>query len=87
MHRGCWLLVVGIVVTVGSCASEPEHDIVIRGGILFDGTGAERSSGDIAIDGERIVAIGKYRVSVGEKSTPADCTSHQASRTCIPIRS
>jgi N-acyl-D-amino-acid deacylase len=34
------------------------HDIVIRGGSIVEGTGAPAFSGDIAIDGGRIAAIG-----------------------------
>lgn len=34
------------------------HDIVIKGGTIVDGTGAPAATGDIAIDGERIVAVG-----------------------------
>ena len=34
------------------------HDIVIRGGTIIDGTGAPRFAGDVAIDGDRIVAVG-----------------------------
>ena len=34
------------------------HDIVISGGTIIDGTGAPRFAGDVAIDGERIVAVG-----------------------------
>ena len=34
------------------------HDVVIRGGMLVDGTGAEPRQGDLAIDGHRIVAVG-----------------------------
>lgn len=34
------------------------HDLVIRNGTLIDGTGAPRRSGDIAIDGDRIVKVG-----------------------------
>jgi len=35
------------------------HDIVIRGGTIADGTGAEPVPGDIAIDGNTITAVGK----------------------------
>src|SRR3989442_12571785 len=35
------------------------HDIVIRGGTVIDGTGAERRTGDVAIDGDRIAAVGQ----------------------------
>ena len=35
------------------------HDVVIRGGNVVDGTGAEPFRADIAIDGDQIVEIGK----------------------------
>ena len=34
------------------------HDMVIRGGTIVDGTGAKPFTGDIAIDGGRITAVG-----------------------------
>jgi N-acyl-D-aspartate/D-glutamate deacylase len=34
------------------------HDIVIRGGTILDGTGADPVTGDLAIDGARIAAVG-----------------------------
>jgi N-acyl-D-aspartate/D-glutamate deacylase len=34
------------------------HDIVIRGGSIVDGTGAPAFTGDVAIDGDRITAVG-----------------------------
>ena len=34
------------------------HEIVIRDGTIIDGTGAPRFVGDVAIDGDRIVAVG-----------------------------
>ena len=35
------------------------HDLVIRNGLVVDGTGAEPYSADIAIDGNQIAAIGE----------------------------
>ncbi|MEN6542024.1 amidohydrolase family protein [Parvibaculum sp.] len=35
------------------------HDLVIRGGTVFDGTGGKPFEADIAIDGQTIVAVGK----------------------------
>ena len=34
------------------------HDLVIRGGVVVDGTGAPARRADIAVDGERITAVG-----------------------------
>jgi N-acyl-D-aspartate/D-glutamate deacylase len=37
---------------------QPMHDVVIRGGTVVDGTGAERRRADVAISDGRIVAVG-----------------------------
>ncbi len=37
------------------------HDLVIRGGTVVDGTGAEPFSADVAVDGDRIAAIGQVK--------------------------
>ena len=34
------------------------HDLVIRGGTLYDGTGRPGETGDLAIDGDRITQVG-----------------------------
>ena len=38
--------------------AESRSDLIIRGGTVVDGTGAERRRADVAIVGERIVAVG-----------------------------
>ena len=35
------------------------HDVVIRGGTVYDGSGAPPFDADVAIDGDRIAAVGK----------------------------
>ncbi len=35
------------------------HDLVLRGGLVFDGTGAPGREADVAIDGGRITAVGR----------------------------
>ena len=47
------------------------HDLVIRGGTVVDGTGAEKRVADIAIQGDRIVAVGD---DVGEGQREIDAT-------------
>jgi N-acyl-D-aspartate/D-glutamate deacylase len=41
------------------------HDMVIRGGMVYDGTGAPGRLADVALDDGRIAAIG-----AGSTSTP-----------------
>jgi N-acyl-D-aspartate/D-glutamate deacylase len=36
-----------------------EHDLVIRGGTVVDGTGAPEKTADVAVDGDRITAVGR----------------------------
>ncbi|HKA83798.1 MAG TPA: hypothetical protein VKD21_08045, partial [Acidimicrobiales bacterium] len=33
------------------------HELVIKGGTIVDGTGAERFTGDVGVDGGRITAV------------------------------
>ena len=35
------------------------HDLVIRGGTIYDGSGGTPFAGDVAVDGDRVAAIGK----------------------------
>jgi N-acyl-D-aspartate/D-glutamate deacylase len=37
-----------------------EADVILRGGTLFDGTGAASVVGDVALLGDRIVAVGRF---------------------------
>ncbi|MDE0881225.1 MAG: amidohydrolase family protein [Myxococcota bacterium] len=46
------------------------HDVVIRGGNVVDGSGAPAVTADIAIDGDRISAVG--RVGAGKREISAD---------------
>ena len=39
------------------------HDLVIRDGLLVDGSGSDATRGDVAIDGDRIVAVGSVEGS------------------------
>jgi N-acyl-D-amino-acid deacylase len=62
MYRSFILALVGASASLFlfACqpASGPDHDLVIRHATLFDGTGAPPIAGDLAIDGDRIVAVG-----------------------------
>ena len=47
------------------------HDLVIRGGTVVDGTGAPRATADVAIDGERIAAVGDATSGAGRREIDA----------------
>src|ERR1700747_2961302 len=62
--------VVVLVALVGcSTVSAPErptkHDLVLRNGMIYDGSGEKRYSGDVAIDGDRITYVGPHSVDAG----------------------
>jgi N-acyl-D-amino-acid deacylase len=48
-----------ICVLLASCAPSPTHDLILRGGEIYDGSGGEPYVGDVAIDGDMIVALGE----------------------------
>ena len=58
-HRGGRLALVGFLLCgVAACTPAPSHDLILRGGSIFDGSGTEAFVGDVAIDGDKIVALG-----------------------------
>lgn len=55
-----------------ACASPTHYDIVIRNGTLYDGSGGEPVRGDVAINGDTIVAVGDVGASEGGTEINAD---------------
>lgn len=51
-------LAVAALLFLSACASEPDVDVVLRGGTIFDGSGQPGYVGDVAIDGDTLVAVG-----------------------------
>lgn len=50
----------GVLSTAAAAQTRPEWDIVIRNGNIYDGSGRAPSIGDVAVTGDRIVAIGPH---------------------------
>ena len=85
-----------IVFTVALCllpalsalaAEKPKtYDLILRGGTIYDGSGGKPFVGDVAVNGDRIVAVGRSARSATpggrRRSTPAGSPSPPASSTC-----
>src|ERR1043166_7697967 len=59
------------VVPVLAGDTEVEADVVLRGGMIVDGSGTDGVVGDVAIKDDRIVAVGKFKVK--GKAKILDC--------------
>lgn len=56
-----WLLVAALMGTTP--LADVEADLVLRGGTIHDGSGKPGVVGDVAIKGDRIVAVGSFQVA------------------------
>jgi N-acyl-D-amino-acid deacylase len=57
-----------LVLSAGNATSAPpSHDVVIAGGMIYDGSGDAPYVGDIAIDGDRISYVGPHRPMTAKK--------------------
>src|SRR5262245_24964957 len=59
VHHAFWLLTTFMLACVLGVASAAEYDVLLRNGLIFDGSGTEPFTGDLAISGQNIVAVGK----------------------------
>ena len=53
-----------IVLCCGSCSSwraPPGYDLIVRGGTVYDGSGSAGRRADVAVRGDRVVAVGDLR--------------------------
>ena len=55
----------------GRPQTEP-YDLIIRGGMLYDGSGGKPSIGDVAIRGDRIAAVGDLKNAQSKRHLDAD---------------
>ncbi len=58
------LLAVATLLTISPALAE-RYDVVIRGGIVYDGEGGPGIVADLAVDGDRIAAIGDLQADTG----------------------
>ncbi|NIP60919.1 MAG: amidohydrolase family protein [Gemmatimonadetes bacterium] len=50
---------------LGACGQAPVYDVIVRGGTIYDGSGAAPVVGDVAIDGDSVVAVGEIGRATG----------------------
>jgi N-acyl-D-amino-acid deacylase len=58
MNRLILPLALATTLILTSACSKPEHDVIIRGGTLYDGSGGASITADLAIDDDKISQIG-----------------------------
>ena len=49
------------------------HDLIIRNGLIVDGTGSPGAVGDLAVDGDRITAVGRVESGSGREIDAEGC--------------
>lgn len=63
-----------IIILTSACSDEPAkitYDKIIRGGTIHDGLGSAGVVGDVAINGDRIVAVGDLGAATGTEEIDA----------------
>ncbi len=58
-------------ILAGSAAPPPAYDTILRGGTIYDGSGAAPFVGDVAIRGDRIVAVARHLAAHGRREIDA----------------
>lgn len=60
-------ILVLLCVIIVSCSPKTEYDIILKNGLIYDGSGESSYAGDIAIIGDTIAAIGDLSAAMGKE--------------------
>src|SRR6185295_3950472 len=60
-----------VLVAADAPASGPAYDVIVRGGTIYDGSGGKPLTGDVAIQGDRIAAVGDLKGAQGKTEIDA----------------
>lgn len=71
-NSAAWLLLLGLIACRESEVEVPAYDVIIRGGTVYDGSGAESFVADVAIRDGRIAAIGTQVAGTAGREITAD---------------
>ncbi len=66
------LLLISLTFTIQSCDPHYEYDIIIRNGMIYDGSGNPSYNGDVALNGDKIAAIGDLGEATGVSEVDAN---------------
>ncbi len=67
----CRTMMVALVLGFATQAGAADYDLLIRGGTIVDGTGGDPVQGDVAINGDRIAAMGDLSSDTGRTEIDA----------------
>ncbi|HSR42765.1 MAG TPA: D-aminoacylase [Longimicrobiales bacterium] len=59
------------LVLAAACGQAPVYDVVVRDGTIYDGSGSAPVVGDVAIDGDSVVAVGEIGRATGRTEIDA----------------
>src|ERR1700686_3336188 len=68
---GSLLLAFGVGAHAAPAEAPKTYDLILRGGTIYDGSGAKPVVGDVAIEGDRIVAVGTLGTAKGKTEVDA----------------
>lgn len=80
---GAGVALVGAPALLG--ARRAPYDLVLRGGVIIDGTGRPRFRGDLAVSGDRIVRVARRIRETGRREI--DCREHIVAPGFVDIHS
>ena len=60
------LSIATVLAATAACSDAATYDVLISGGTVYDGSGSSPFVGDVAIDGDRIVAVGDLAGATAE---------------------
>ncbi len=66
MNRRALLLLAWAPIALANCSSGVEYDVILRNGLIYDGSGMPPFPADLGIRGDRIAAIGREPNSSGK---------------------
>ncbi len=70
MLRATWLPILHVILNA-SFAHAQEYDVVVRGGTVYDGSGGAPIVADVAVRGDKIVAMGALANAKGRRELDA----------------